>query len=132
MDREQIPVIYLDTHVVLWLYEGLTGRLSRSARKLIESNDLMISPMVRLEVEYLHEIKRCSRASHLIVSELQSQIGLTVCDLAFDLVVRKASEIAWTGDPFDRIIVANAVCRGSQLLTKDASIRRHTKLAVWN
>jgi len=125
-------VIYLDTHVVLWLYEGLTGRLSRTARKLIEANDLVISPMVRLELEYLHEINRCSVKSHLIVGELQSQIGLAVCDLEFDLIVRKAAEIAWTRDPFDRVIVANAVCRGSQLLTKDASIRRHTKLAVWN
>jgi len=125
-------MIYLDTHVVLWLCEGLVARLSKTARRLIEENDLLISPMVRMELEYMYEIKRCSRASHLIVNELQSQIGMSVCDLPFDLVVRKATEIKWTRDPFDRLIVANASCRGLQLLTKDASIRRHTKLAIWN
>src|SRR6185295_15369575 len=125
-------MIYLDTHVVLWLCEGLVQKLSKTARRLIDANDLLISPIVRLELEYLHEIKRCSRASHLIVNELQSEIGLSICDLPFDLVVRKATEITWTRDPFDRLIVAHASCKGLQLLTKDASIRRHTKLAIWN
>jgi PIN domain nuclease of toxin-antitoxin system len=125
-------MIYLDTHVVLWLCEGLLGKLSKTARKIMEENDLLISPMVRLELQYLHEIKRCTRPSHLIVNDLQSQIGLAVCDLPFDSVVTKATEIKWTRDPFARLIVANASCRGLRLLTKNASIRRHTKLAVWN
>lgn len=125
-------MIYLDTHVVLWLREGLFDRLSKNARTLIEGNDLLISAIVRLELEYMYEIKRCSRPSHIIVNELQSQIGLSVCDHSFDEVVRKATELTWTRDPFDRIIVANASCKGLRLLTKDATIRRHTKLAVWN
>jgi PIN domain nuclease of toxin-antitoxin system len=125
-------MIYLDTHVVLWLREGLLDRLSRTARRLIEQNDLLISPMVRLELQYLFEIKRCSVAAHVIVMDLQSEIGLSICDLPFDVVAGKATEITWTRDPFDRLIVANASCRGSRLLTKDANIRRHTRLAVWN
>ena len=125
-------MIYLDTHVVLWLAEGLVERLSKTARGLVEENDLLISPIVRLELHYLFEIKRCSRASNLILDELQSQIGLSVCDLPFDVVVGKATEITWTRDPFDRLIVANASCRGLRFLTKDASIRRHAKLAVWS
>jgi PIN domain nuclease of toxin-antitoxin system len=49
-------MIYLDTHVVLWLYlrkgEGLSGR----ARQLIEYEDvIIISPMILLELDYLHE-----------------------------------------------------------------------------
>ena len=125
-------MIYLDTHVVLWLFEGLVKKLGKTARAAIDENELLISPMVRLEVEYLFEMKRCTRPAHVILSELQSQIGLTVCDLPFDDVVRKSVEIKWTRDPFDRLIVAGASCRGLQLITKDRGIRRHTKLAVWN
>ena len=132
MDRRGILTIYLDTHVALWLYEGLVERLPKAARRSIEENDLLFSPMVRLELQYLYEIKRCTRASHVILSELRSQIGLTVCDLPFDEVVRKAAEITWTRDPFDRLIVAGASCRGVRLLTKDVGIRRHTKLALWS
>ncbi len=125
-------MIYLDTHVVLWLREGLVDRLSKIARKLLDENDLLVSPMVRLELQYLFETKRCSVAAHVILKELQSEIGLSVCDLPFDVVAAKATEIAWTRDPFDRLIVANASCRGVRLLTKDANIRRHAKFAVWN
>ena len=125
-------MIYLDTHVVLWLREGLLHRLSRTARRLIEENDLLISPMVRLELQYLFEIKRCSSAADVILKELQSEIGLAICDLPFDLVASKATEVIWTRDPFDRLIVAHALCRGAPLLTRDASIRRRTPIAVWN
>jgi PIN domain nuclease of toxin-antitoxin system len=37
----------------------------------------------------------------------------------------------WTRDPFDRLIAAQALCRGIPLLTKDESIRRRIKLAAW-
>jgi PIN domain nuclease of toxin-antitoxin system len=57
---------------------------------------------------------------------------MTVCDLPFDQVVRKASEFSWTRDPFDRLIVAQSVCRNSRLLTKDRGIRKHAPLAFWN
>ncbi|MCB8766407.1 hypothetical protein [Planktothrix agardhii] len=40
-------MIYLDTHVVVWLYAGLTDKLSNLAKSLINTHDLYISPMVR-------------------------------------------------------------------------------------
>ena len=51
-------MIHLDTHVVVWLYQGDVKKLSQRAQQLIEDNDICISPMVMLEIEYLFEIKR--------------------------------------------------------------------------
>ena len=45
--------IYLDTHVVVWLYAGETSKLSQAAEELINTNDLLISPIVLLEMNYL-------------------------------------------------------------------------------
>ena len=123
--------IYLDTHVVLWLYEGLLKKLPKAARQSIDESDLLISPIVRLELQYLHEIKRSTKPASTILADLRAQIGLTACDLPFDQVVRKASEFTWTRDPFDRLIVAQSLCRNSRLLTKDRVIRKHTPLAFW-
>ena len=123
--------IYLDTHVVLWLYEGLLKRLTKAGRESIETNDLLISPIVRLELEYLYEIRRSTQHAGTILSELGAQIGLRICDLPFDQVVLKASELKWTRDPFDRLIVAQAMGRNFRLLTKDTGIRRHSSLAFW-
>jgi PIN domain nuclease of toxin-antitoxin system len=124
--------LYLDTHVVVWLYAGLTKQLSAHAIKLIEHDDLMISPMVQLELAYLHETKKITRTANVIVSELQARIGLKICDASFDMIVDKAAALTWTRDPFDRLIVAQAICAKSKFLTKDRVIRKHCKLAVWD
>ena len=50
--------IYLDTHVVAWLYSGLTDKLTDLAKTLINDNEVYISAIVRLELQYLYEIKR--------------------------------------------------------------------------
>jgi len=47
--------IYLDTHVVVWLYSGELSLLSEKACQLIEENELLISPLVLLELQYLFE-----------------------------------------------------------------------------
>lgn len=125
-------MIYLDTHVVLWLYEGLIKKLPKAASQAIDENDLLISPIVRLELQYLHEIKRSTKPAGTILADLRAQIGVTVCDLPFDQVVRKASEFSWTRDPFDRLIVAQSLCRNSRLLTKDRGIRKYAPLAFWS
>ena len=124
-------MIYLDTHVVVWLYAGLTEKLTDLAIELIENNALVISPIVKLELTYLHEIKRVTRTSQVIFNDLQSRIGLKICELSFEAVTNKAMSQTWTRDPFDRIIVAHALCNQAKLLTKDNTILKHCKLATW-
>jgi PIN domain nuclease of toxin-antitoxin system len=124
-------VIYLDTHVLAWLYAGRVDLLSGRARQLLESEDLLISPMVALELEYLHEIGRLTERSGTVLHSLQVQIGLRMCTLPFASVVEAARRQAWTRDPFDRVIVGHAAAAQSVLVTKDASTRRHYKRATW-
>ncbi|MHB1949159.1 MAG: type II toxin-antitoxin system VapC family toxin [Gammaproteobacteria bacterium] len=124
-------MIYLDTHVVVWLYAGFIERLSSSAIQLIENNSLFISPIVELELTYLHEIKRITRKSHVIIHDLQTKIGLKICELSFEAVTNKAITQSWTRDPLDRIIVSHALCNEARLLTKDKTILKHCKLAIW-
>jgi PIN domain nuclease of toxin-antitoxin system len=124
-------MIYLDTHVLLWLHAGLLDRFTAKGRHLLEQNDLLISPCVKLELQFLFKIGRTTVPAAQIVEDLDGQIGLIVCDLPFGLVVNRALALDWTRDPFDRLISAQALCRGIQLLTKDRSIRRRVRLAVW-
>ena len=37
----------------------------------------------------------------------------------------------WVRDPFDRLIVAQAIANEAPLVTKDEKIRRHYRRAVW-
>lgn len=122
---------YLDTHVVIWLYEGDTSKLSRAAADRVQNDALFISPAVALELEFLHEIRRLTRTSDFMVGSLASEIGLSICQLAFATVVQEAMRLKWGRDPFDRLIVAHASANDAPLITKDEKIRRHYKRAVW-
>lgn len=124
-------MIYLDTHVVAWLYAGRTDLLSSRAAALIEDEELRISPVVTLELEYLRETGRLSVGGNTVVQSLSTQLGLQVCELAFAAVVESALDQHWTRDPFDRMIVGHAALAASTLLTKDRSIRRHYRQARW-
>lgn len=124
-------VAYLDTHVAAWLFAGDVARLSRAARLAIESHDLLISPAVLLELEFLYETKRVRTPAQAVVEDLVDRIGLAVCELPFADVARAATSQRWTRDLFDRLVVGQASVRASALLTKDRTIRRHYPAAVW-
>jgi PIN domain nuclease of toxin-antitoxin system len=124
-------VTYLDTHVAAWLYAGRVDLLSARARKLIDSEELRISPVVTLELELLREIGRLTVGGNTVVQGLSAQIGLRVCDLSFAAVVEAALDQHWTRDPFDRMIVGQAAVGGSTLVTKDETIRRRYRGARW-
>ncbi len=124
-------MIYLDTHVVVWLYAGRTDLLSPRAAERIEGEPLRISPIVQLELEYLHEIDRVTVGSALIVETLATSIGLEVCGQPFAWIVVESIGQRWTRDPFDRIIVAHAIVGQASLVTKDASIRANYQRTVW-
>ena len=125
-------MIYLDTHVVLWLYALRGEGLSRRACQLIEESvTVLISPMVLLELVYLYEIDRLKVESDQIYRYLQQKIRLKVCTKPFFDVIQLASKQSWTRDSFDRIITAQAAIDHKTLVTKDITIRQHYSKAIW-
>ena len=123
--------MYLDTHVVVWLYAGELARFPASATHLLEENDLLISPAVLLELQFLKEIKRITTDPMLIIQTLEETLGLQLCPLEFSKVVIAALSQSWTRDPFDRMIAAQASVRNELLLTKDRLIRNNCSVACW-
>lgn len=124
-------MIYLDTHAVVWLYAGLADKFNAPVRVLMNEQDLAISPIVRLELQFLHEIHRVTEEADTIVADLANRIGLTIGNLDFYTTISRALEISWTRDPFDRIIVANASLDNSILVSKDQNILGHYPFAKW-
>jgi PIN domain nuclease of toxin-antitoxin system len=124
-------VIYLDTHVVVWLYAGEHARLARTGRRLIESERLLVSPVLLLELALLEETGRIQVGPQTVFNELEASLGLSLCDLPFADVSAASLQQSWTRDPFDRLIVGQAIAKGARLVTKDRLIRRHFRSAVW-
>jgi PIN domain nuclease of toxin-antitoxin system len=118
-------LIYLDTHIVVWLYAGLLEKFSQSIKIILNENEISISPIVRLELQYLYEIERVREPAHAIVADLADRIGLRTYEKDFNAIVSQAIKLTWTRDPFDRLIVANAALNDNILISKDPNILDH-------
>lgn len=125
-------MIHVDTHVLVWLYAGERDALGVEAQRVLEQEDVVASPMAVHEMDLLREIGRITASGKQIVDALARQIGLRVSSASFLDVVERATALRWTRDPFDRLIVGNAVVDESGLVTKDKTIRKHFDRAVWD
>lgn len=124
-------MIHLDTHVALWLYTGDLEKMSPAAAQRIADDELVVSPMVELELQYLFEIGRTRGPGRDVIEELTARLGVRPSEASFGGVARRATTLGWTRDPFDRLIVATAMADGCALLTRDETIRRHFDGAIW-
>jgi len=124
-------MLFLDTHVIVWLYQKELDRFTAKALNILEDESLYISPSVLLELEYLYEIKRISENSKTIIDYLTGRIGLETDPVSFLPIAERARTMKWTRDPFDRIIAAQADFHDAGLLSKDRIILKYYSKAFW-
>jgi PIN domain nuclease of toxin-antitoxin system len=124
------PVILLDTHIVVWLYQKSLNLISPKALQLLENEELSLSPVSTLEIEYLFEIKKIKIDARTMLGYLENKIGLTVDSVEATSLVEIALSEKWTRDPFDRMIVAHAKLRNTALVTRDKTILKHYHRAI--
>ncbi len=118
-------VIMLDTHIVVALYDGRTTGLSNKALSAIDRQSVWMSPAVLLELELLHEIGRVRIGAAAIAAHMESQLSIRVAGERFRDVASEALALAFTRDPFDRLIVAHAALLKAALVTHDSLLARH-------
>lgn len=127
-----LVIAYLDTNVAIFLGEAELRRVSSDAKQLLNRADILISPMVLLELEVLNEIRKIKMTARDIQRKLEHEIGLQICTLPFPQVAEIARDEAWTRDPFDRIIVAQAKANGfANLISSDQHIVKNYSRTVW-
>lgn len=123
-------MIFLDTQSLLWLYQGNKDRFSPRVLELLTSEELLVSPMVALELSYLFEVGKIRKSARLVLQELHEEFGLNVDQVDFASVLEVAAGESWTRDPFDRIIAAHAKRKDAVLVTSDRMIRANYKNAI--
>lgn len=89
--------------------------------------------MVRLELTYLNEIGRVKETAERILGELTSSLGLIEASQSFQRVVDLANRTGFARDPFDRVILSQALAAKTQLATKDERMREaYPDDTVWD
>jgi PIN domain nuclease of toxin-antitoxin system len=110
--------LLLDTHVVLWQLGG-TRRLARKATEAIEA-----AQELRFSVVSFAEIGVKAAVGKLAVPErFQEQVGdagLQTLGLAPEHGLRVARLPLHHRDPFDRLLISQAICERLSIVTADA------------
>jgi PIN domain nuclease of toxin-antitoxin system len=125
-------LVLIDTHIVGWLYEGENGRIPPSIRERLEAEAPCVSPIVALELTYLHEVGRVTKPASAPLAALRRSIGLEVADASLAELAQAAVGLSWTRDPFDRLIAAHAIVADAPLITADRTMLKHLPLATWD
>lgn len=124
-------MIHLDTHAVVWLYQGRTEVFPDALLRFMGARRPMVSPMVRLELALLFQVGRLLVPAEQILEGLRSSADLVVAESGFDRVAAIAGRLDWTRDPFDRLIAAHALADDLPLVTRDAVMLANCAVARW-
>lgn len=126
--------IILDTCTFLWLIAG-SRQLSATARRAFrtEDNEFFLSAASAWEIALKYAAGRLKLADPpaLLVPKERERHGieeLTVTE-ADALSAGRLPELH--RDPFDRLLIAQALARGFQILTPDELIARYPVQTVW-
>ncbi|HCC55258.1 MAG TPA: PIN domain nuclease [Desulfobulbaceae bacterium] len=119
--------LLLDTHLLLWA-AGSPGQLSVTARDLMEDpqNELLFSAASLWEIVIKHSL---GRADFQVDARVLRR-GLLDNDYQ-ELAITSAHAVSIGSlppihkDPFDRILVAQAIVEGITLLTTDALVAQY-------
>ena len=116
-----MATLLLDTHVLLWANEA-PERLSAEAVAALEdpANDLLVSSVSVAEIEIKRRLGKL--AMEHSCDTLRSWLGATWLDLtaAHAMGLRALPDLH--ADPFDRLLIAQAMTEGCTLVTADDKV----------
>lgn len=115
----------LDTHVFLWAV-STPDRLDREAREAISDagNDILLSTATVWEIAIKHAAGRLVFPLERLDGLIQA-MGLAVLPIMPSHALRAAALPRLHADPFDRVLIAQALVESLTLISSDTTVRRY-------
>ncbi|HEY2969653.1 MAG TPA: type II toxin-antitoxin system VapC family toxin [Casimicrobiaceae bacterium] len=124
--------VLLDTHILLWAV-GEPAKLPPQARQAIldPTNEILFSAASIWEIAIKAQLRRRDFAADA------AEVAGAAVDSGFDELPVRAQHGALTArlpmhhrDPFDRLLIAQAMTEPSHLLTVDTTLQRYSDLVL--
>jgi PIN domain nuclease of toxin-antitoxin system len=121
--------LLLDTHIYLWSVTD-DRKLSKAARKLIlEAEEVYVSGASIWEASIKAGLGKLDADVDMLVAEIEASGFLELPVRAIHAaLVRNLPDIH--RDPFDRLLVAQALSEPLRLVTSDAHLSKYTDLVI--
>jgi PIN domain nuclease of toxin-antitoxin system len=124
----------LDTHTLLWA-DAEDRRLSERARSLIEdpSNQAVLSAVTALELAIKSSAGRLElgESAESFIDTRILAYRLEVLAIEVEHAIRVATLPRLHGDPFDRLLVAQAQVERLPIVTNDPQVARYDVEVIW-
>lgn len=123
-------IVLLDTHALIWSLED-SPNLSTTARKLIEDagNVILASAVSGLEITIKKALGKLSAPDDLEAAI--DAAGFTKRTVTFADAQRLATLPPHHKDPFDRILIAQALVDGTPIISRDPFFGAYPVQIVW-
>ena len=126
--------ILIDTHALIWFCEGNTN-LSETARKVMQddANDKLISPAVPWEMAIKISIGKLKLKTDFssIFPGVASANGFYLLPLHFFHFEYLMTMPKHHADPFDRIMIAQALSEDCSIVTIDPNFAKYSAKILW-
>jgi PIN domain nuclease of toxin-antitoxin system len=126
-----LPVL-LDTHAFLWWCED-SPELSKKARSVIKAEDCFVSLASFWEIAIkisLNKLRLPGIIDRYLVDQM-SLNGFEQLEISFRQIMRCATLERHHGDPFDRLLVAQAREESLAIVSRDPAFDRYGIKRIW-
>ncbi len=113
--------LLLDTHALIWAVDGCLSRKAQAA--LEEAGAVVVSAATIWEIEIKRALGKLQAPDHMV--ELVDESGFERLQITFEHARAAARLPLLHGDPFDRMLVAQAHAEGLTLASADAALERY-------
>ncbi len=127
--------LLLDTHLALWAVARV-AKVPPRAQRLIgdPDNQVFVSAATLWEIAIKHALSR-GRANDIQISSTQARVHFQDAGYQFlDISIKHAIAVETLpplhSDPFDRILIAQALTEPLHLLTHDAKVAEYSNTIV--
>lgn len=119
----------LDTNILLWLMSD-NKRLTSSARSLIvDASEVYVSSVSLWEVAIKWRIGKIEEDPRLIAGQLDAA-GILELQMTNRHALATGTLPLLHNDPFDRLLIAQAITETMRLLTADAKLKPYSELVT--
>lgn len=126
--------LLLDTCTFLWILSD-DAALSEQARAAFSdpANEVYLSPVSVWEIVVKHALKRLPlpEPPDRFIKSQRTRHGIQPLPLDEDAVFQLSRLPEYHKDPFDRMLVCQAIAQGVTLLTPDEAIRQYPVRTMW-
>lgn len=124
--------LLLDTHALLW-WEAEDPRLSRRAARAISdrSNEILVSAVSAWEITLKSRRLKLKAEPEEWFEDVFARNHFISLPMTIPHAVGTRSLGAIHGDPFDRLLVSQALAEGATLVTRDRELGKYGAKTFW-